>query len=85
MPRIIVEYQFDPPITEEEFDRMADQLEPCLDAHGVRWLQSFLALDRRNRICVFDAPDAESVRSAYRRAKVGFVRAWAAEEITEDD
>jgi hypothetical protein len=85
MPSIIVEYQFDPPITEEEFDRMAEQLDPCLEAHGVRWLQSFLSLDRRNRICVFEAADAEAVRSAYRRAKVGFVRAWAAESITDGD
>jgi hypothetical protein len=85
MPHVIVEYAFDPPATEEEFDRMATQLDPCLEARGARWLQSFLALDRRNRICVFDAPDAEAVRQAYRTAKVGFVRAWAAEAITEDD
>jgi hypothetical protein len=85
MPHIIVEYAFDPPATEEDFDRMAEQLDPCLDARGVRWVQSFLALDRKSRICIFDAPDAETVRAAYRSAKVGFVRAWAAEAITGDD
>jgi hypothetical protein len=85
MPHVIVEYAFDPPVTEEECDRMAEQLEPCIEARDVRWVQSFLALDRRSRICVFEAPDAETVRAAYRSAKVGFVRAWAAEAITEDD
>jgi hypothetical protein len=85
MPHVIVEYEFDPPITEAECDAMADQLQACLDARDVRWVESFLSLDRRNRICIFEAPDAEAVRSAYRSAKVGFVRAWAAEAIRDDD
>jgi hypothetical protein len=85
MPHVIVEYEFDPPITEEECDTMAEQLWPCLEGRGVRWLQSFLALDRRRRVCIYEAADAEAVRSAYRSAKVGFSRAWAAEEITDDD
>jgi len=85
MPQIIVEYEFDHPVTDEDCDRMAAQLDPCLDAHGARWLRAYLAIDRRRRICVFEAPDAEAVRSAYRLAKVGFVRAWAAEPITDED
>jgi hypothetical protein len=85
MPHVIVEYAFDRPATEEEFNEAAARLDPCLEARGVRWIQSFLALDRRNRICIFEAPDAEAVRSAYRMAKVGFVRAWAAEAIADDD
>jgi hypothetical protein len=85
MPHIIVEYSFDPPITEEEFDHVATKLEPCLEAREVRWVESFFALDRRSRICIYEAPDAEAVREAYRSAKVGFVRAWAAEAITDDD
>ena len=85
MPHVIVEYAFDPPITEEEFDHMAEQLDPCLEGRDVRWVQSFLSLDRRRRICVFEAPDAEAVREAYRSARIGFERAWAAEAITGDD
>jgi hypothetical protein len=85
MPHVIVEYTFDPPITEEEFDRMAEQLDPCLEGRGVRWVQSFLSIDRKRRICVFEAPDTEAVREAYRSAKVGFERAWPAEAITDED
>lgn len=85
MPHVIVEYAFDPPATEEEFDAMAARLDPCLEGRDVRWVQSFVALDRRRRVCIFEAPDAEAVRSAYRSAKVGFERAWAAEAITDDD
>ena len=50
MPHIIVEYAFDPPATEEELDRMAEQLGPCLEGRDVRFVQSFVALDRRRRI-----------------------------------
>ena len=85
MPHIIVEYAFDHPMTDEEFDEMADRLGPCLDARNVRWVQSFLATDRKRRLCIFEAADAEAVRSAYRSARVGFERAWAADAITDDD
>lgn len=85
MPHIVVEYAFDPPLTEEEFDRIAERLDPCLDARSVRWVESFWASDRTRRICIFEAADAESVRDAFRSAKVGFGRAWAAEHITDDD
>lgn len=85
MPHIIVEYTFDPPMTEEQFDGMAEKLDPCLVARNVTWKESFVAQDRRRRICVFEAADAESVREAYRSAGVGFERAWAADAIGEDD
>jgi hypothetical protein len=48
-------------------------------------VRSFVALDRKRRICIFDAPDAEAVRESYRSAGVRFERVWSAEEITEDD
>jgi hypothetical protein len=82
---MIVEYVFDPPATEEQFDAAFARLNPCLKEHGVRWVRSFVALDRRRRVCVFDAPDAESVRESYRSAGVKFERVWSAEELTEDD
>lgn len=85
MPRVIVEYEFDPPATEAMFDAAAARLEPCFEGHGVRWVRSFVATDRRRRICIFDAPDAESVRASYRSAGVPFERVWSSEEITEDD
>jgi hypothetical protein len=85
MPHVIVEYAFDPPATEEDLDRIAEQLEPCLQGRDVRFVQSFVSLDRRRRICVFEAADAETVRSSYRSANVVFERVWPAEQITAED
>jgi hypothetical protein len=32
-------------------------------------------------ICEFEAPDAESIRSAFRRTSIGFERVWVAEVL----
>lgn len=83
MPHIIVEYLFDPPMTEEGFDAMSTALGPCLVQHNVTWKGSYIAQDRRRRVCIYEAVDAESVREAYRTAGVGFERAWSADRLAE--
>ena len=37
---------------------------------GVKWLYSFLSLDKKKTYCLYEAPNAEAVREAARRAKV---------------
>jgi Protein of unknown function (DUF4242) len=85
MPHVVVEYAFDPPATEEQLDSIGEKLDPCLEGRDVRFVQSFVSLDRRRRICIFEAADAETVRLSYRSANVAFERVWAAERIGEDD
>jgi hypothetical protein len=85
MPFIILESVFDPPITDDEFDTLAEKVAPCLDERHARWVTSYMAVDRRRRICVFEARDADSVREAYRMSGVKFERAWLAEQITDDE
>ena len=79
MPRLIVEHSYDPPLTDEEHHRAARRLDPCLEAHGARWMCSYLSHDRRRMICEFDAPDAEAVRQSMRSADVAFERVWSSE------
>jgi hypothetical protein len=79
MPRLIVEHTYDPPLSEEEHRRAASQLDPCLEAHGARWMCSYLSHDRRRMICEFEAPDAETVRQSMRSAGVSFDRVWSGE------
>lgn len=35
---------------------------------GVQWLYSFLSADKRKSYCLYEAPDAEAIRDAARRA-----------------
>src|SRR6266481_9965930 len=44
---------------------------------GVRWLFSFLSADRRRTYCLYEAPSAEAIMTAARRADV------PADEIVE--
>jgi len=79
MAFLIMEKEFDPPLSAEAHDAEARRLDPCLDVHGVRWIRSYLSTDRRRMICEFEAADAEAVRDSFRSAGVAFVRVWAAE------
>jgi len=79
---LILEKEFEAPFTPEAHDGEAERLDPCLEAHGVRWLRSYLSLDRRRMICEFEAADAEAVRSSFRSAGVTFARVWPAEQYS---
>jgi len=51
----------------------------CRDQYGVRFLRSYFALDRRRMICLYAAPDAESVRVVQRQIGLPHERAWSAQ------
>jgi hypothetical protein len=81
----ITECNYDPPLTEEQVADIEERVGHCIEAHGVQWIRSYLARDRRKRICLFEAADAELVRQSFRTAGVQLDRVWAADEITDDD
>jgi hypothetical protein len=37
---------------------------------GVNWLFSFLSADKKKTYCLYEAPSAEAIREAARRAKI---------------
>jgi hypothetical protein len=76
--RVVVERAFDPPIDVAEIEAIEGRGAWCLELHRVRYLQTFFSLDRRHMICLYDAPDAESVRLAQRTAGMPFERVWSA-------
>lgn len=78
MPYIIVEYDFVPPVTDERLQDMAAALQPCVEARQIRRLRTIISHDRRRGWCELEAPDAETVREAYRSARVSFRSVWPA-------
>ncbi|MGB8699726.1 MAG: nickel-binding protein, partial [Thermosynechococcaceae cyanobacterium] len=80
MSLVIVETAATEPLT-DEYLHEADQVAlPCLQDHNVTWRYSLRSLDRYRMLCIFDAPDAASVRDAY--AKLGLQRTiWPSELI----
>ena len=81
MPYLLVEYEHDPPITNEELGDGWQRLVPCLEARGIKHLRTWKSSDRRWGVCEYEAADAESVREAYRSARVKFLTVRSADLI----
>jgi hypothetical protein len=79
MPLVIVGRTLDRPTDFAELQAMETASAWCLDVNGVTFKHSYLSSDRTRMICVYDAPDAESVRRSQRTAGLPFERAWTAD------
>ncbi len=84
MTLLVVELTYDPPLTPEQRQRDQEKLYPCLELRGAAWLRSYESTDRRRKICLFRAPDADALREALRSAGLAFDRLWAAAEREPD-
>ena len=49
---------------------MSELIDEINADEGVRWLFSFLSADRRRTYCLYEAPSAEAIVEAARRANV---------------
>jgi hypothetical protein len=77
MPLVMVEQVFEGNDgMEEKARKRVATLEPCLAARAARWMGTYLSTDFARSICVFEAPDAQSVRDAFTLAGVKYVRVW---------
>lgn len=77
MTTVIVERSFDTKAEFEHLQAAEEGVAWCLAQHRVRFLRSYLSLDGRSMVCVYDALDVESVRETQRRAGLPVARAWA--------
>ena len=68
MARFLIERNFAEAIELTSED--ARQIEQINDDEGVKWLFSFLSPDKRKTYCLYEAPNAEAIRAAARRANV---------------
>ena len=85
MARVIVEQVYPEPMSEEILANFAKKLDPCLAVRSGQWRRSAVSVDRLRMTCEFEAPDAESVREAFRTAGLPYERAWSAEVFAVED
>jgi len=74
---VLVERRFDEGVTLQQIQDIEDAGIWCLETRDVHFVRTFFALDRKRMICLYRAPDAESVRLAQRQAGVPFNDAWS--------
>ena len=68
MPRFLIERNFAEAL--EVTKEGADQVKEINDQEGIKWLFSFLSPDKRKTYCLYEAPNAEAIRVAARRANI---------------
>ena len=68
MARFIIERNFAEKL-EVTKDGAAD-IKRINDDVGVRWIFSFLSADKRKTYCLYEAPNAEAIREAAKRANI---------------
>ena len=75
MEWVVVEREFDPPLTREAV--LAQAEDPgCMALYGVTPIRSYLAPGGKRMICVFRAPDAEALRSVFRTMPSPEAKVW---------
>lgn len=86
METVVVERELEEPLDLELLREKRDTLVACMRAHDVSLQQSFVAPDGKRMICVYQAPDAESVKLALRSGGVlSFETAWKAMVLRPED
>jgi len=68
MPRFLIERNFAEAL--EVTKEGAEQVRQINDEEGIKWLFSFLSPDKRKTYCLYEAPNAEAIRVAARRANI---------------
>jgi hypothetical protein len=84
VPNVLVKRTFDEPVALEKIQALGDAGAWCAQAHRVKFAQTFFSLDRKRMICLFRAPDAESVRLVQREAGMSLDEVWSFERIGPD-
>lgn len=82
---VVVERRFEEPVAVEELQAVEDAAAWCLEQHRVTFLRTFFSADRKHMLCLYQAPDAESVRLAQKQAKMPVHRVWACKHYTPDN
>ena len=68
MPRFLIERNFAEELEMTKDD--VDRVNRINDETGVKWLISFLSADKKKTYCLYEAPSAEAIRQAAKRANV---------------
>lgn len=78
MEHVVVERVFERPMGPDGVEALMEKGAPCFKMHRVRHLRAYLSAEGQRMVCLFEGPDAESVRIANREIQAPVARAWTA-------
>ena len=79
---VVVTRRFERPADFAAIQALEDEGKGCLDAHRVRFIRTYFSRDRTRMICLYQAPDAESVRIAQREAGMPVDQVWSFRQLS---
>lgn len=85
LANVVVERSFEAAASMDELQAREEAAAWCLQEHRVSFLRSFFSADRRRMLCLYRAPDAESVRLAQQSARMPVERVWACRNYTPEN
>lgn len=74
---VVVHRRFDEPVALGDIQEMEDAGIACLDVRQVQFVRTYFSADQKRMLCLYRAPDAESVREAQRAAGMPMEDVWA--------
>lgn len=81
---VLVRRSFAEPVTVAEIQAREDAGAWCLETRHVKFVRSYFSMDRRRMLCLYRAPDAESVREAQRYAGMPVEDVWGFAALLPD-
>lgn len=79
---VLVARRFEQPADFDAIQALEDAGSGCLELHRVRFVRTLFSRDQKRMICLYEAPDAESVRLAQREAEMPVERVWPFRRFT---
>jgi hypothetical protein len=80
---VLVRRRWEEPVAIEDIQAIEDAGAQCLENYRVRFLRTFFSRDRMRMVCLYAAPDAESVRLAQRQAGMPVESVWAVRAVRD--
>jgi hypothetical protein len=75
---VVVERSFADPVAFAEIASREEAGAWCLEVNRVRFLRTYFSSDQRRMVCLYQAPDAESVRRAQKQIDMPVDEVWSA-------
>ena len=82
---VVVERTFDEAVDLADIQAMEDAVSWCLEQHRVEFVRSLFSNDNKRMLCLYRAPDAESVRRTQEQGGLPFDSIWACVHFTPEN
>ena len=82
---VVVERSFDDAVALADVQALEDAVSWCLEQYRVTFVRTVFSSDRKRMLCMYRAPDAESVRRTQVQGGLPFDRIWTCIHFTPEN